>query len=165
MPPGAFTVETLSGILSKKKKKIGKVLNEDVRRNVISFYRNDEFSRKCPGKKEYVSFKFNGRREHIQIQKRLLLVNLKELQIEFLKRYNQKIGLSKFCELRPRCCIPVGGASGLHTECVCEYHQNFKLFASKIPELFEYKDLLKRIVCIPNTGTICLEPVTNFHTG
>lgn len=74
-------------------------------------------------------------------------MNLKELHIEFLKRYNKKIGLSKFCELRSKWCIAVDGASGLHTVCVCEYHQNFKLLASKISELFDYKDLLKRIVC------------------
>ena len=59
-------------------------------------------------------------------------MNLKELHIEFLKRYNKKIGLSKFCELRSKWCIAVDGASGLHTVCVCEYHQNFKLLASKM---------------------------------
>ena len=116
-----------------------------MQKNVISFYRSDEFSQTCPGKKEYVSVKTTGRREHIQ--KHLLLVNLKELHIGFLKRYNKKIGLSKFCKLRPKWCIPVGGASGLHTVCNCECHQNFKLLSSKIPEFSDNEDLLKRIVC------------------
>ena len=133
-----------SGILSNKPKRIGKVLDKDVQKNVISFYGCDEFPQMCPGKKEYISVKVNSRREHIP--KHLLLVNLKELHIEFLKRYNKKIGLSKFCELRPKWCIPVGGASGLQTVCNCEYHQNFKLLSSKIPELSDYKDLVKRIV-------------------
>ena len=72
-----------SGILSNKPKRIGKVLDKDVQKNVISFYGCDEFPQMCPGKKEYIPVKVNSRREHIQ--KYLLLVNLKELHIEFLK--------------------------------------------------------------------------------
>ena len=98
----------------------------------------------CPGKKEFVSIKINGKREHIQ--KRLLLLNLKELHVEFTKKYGQVIGLSKFCELCPKWCIPVGGASGLHSVCVCEYHQNLKLMCSKVPVIENYNDLLKKIV-------------------
>ena len=89
--------------------------------------------------------KIEGKKKHFQ--KRLLLLNLKELHVEFTKRYGGKIGLSKFCELRPKWCIPVGGASGLHTVCVCELHQNVKLLVSHIPELTDYKTLLSKVVC------------------
>ena len=57
------------------------------------------------------------------MQKRLILVNLKELHIEFCKSYDLKIGFSKFCELQLKLCVTVSSASGLHSVCVCEYHQ------------------------------------------
>ena len=51
---------------------------------------------------------------------------------------------------RSKWCFPADGVYGLHAVYICEYDQNFKLLASKIPELLEYKDLLKRIVCNTN---------------
>ena len=44
----------------------------------------------CPGKKEYVSVKVNGRKEHIQMH--LLLVTFKELHIDFCKNTIKKFG-------------------------------------------------------------------------
>ena len=43
------------GILAEPNKKKGKSLNFDIKQRVINFYQSDEFSRMCPGKKEYVS--------------------------------------------------------------------------------------------------------------
>ena len=57
--------------------------------------------------------------------------------------------------MRPKWWIPLGGASCLHTVCIWEYHQSFELLASKNPELSDYKDLLKKIVCITN-NKICM---------
>ena len=136
----ARELRKLSGILSNKPK-----------RNVISFYGSDEFSRMCPGKKNMFLLKSMVEGKH------LLLVNFKELHVEFLKRYNKKIGL--------KWCILVGGASSVHTVCICEYHQNFKLLASTITELSDYKDLLKKLSVVPTTGTVCLEVVTNVLQG
>ena len=76
----------------------------------------------CPGKKEFVSVKIDGVTQHKQ--KRLLLCNLKELHIEFLKSTHLQIGFSKFCQLRPKWCITVNSESGIHS--VCEIHQNVK---------------------------------------
>ena len=45
----------------------------------------------CPGKKEYVSVNIDGEKTHFQ--KRLLLINLKELHIEISKRYGKHIGM------------------------------------------------------------------------
>lgn len=133
------------GILAEPSKKEGKTISDEVKERVRLFYTCDEYSRMCPGKKEFVSVKVDGVKQHIQ--KRLLLVNLKELHLEFINKHEDTIGFSKFCELRPKWCIPVGGASGLHSVCVCEYHQNFKLLVSEIPGVSDYKDLLQRIVC------------------
>ena len=88
-----------------------------------------------PGKKDFVSVKKEGKRQHIQ--KRLVLSNLREVYGEFKERFpDQKIGFSKFANLRPRHCI-LAGAGGTHSVCVCAIHQNVKLtmMEMQLPEL------------------------------
>ena len=133
------------GILAEPEPKKGRPLKEEVIQRVKAFYESDEFSRMCPGQKEYKSVRIDGNK--VQMQKRLLLVNLKELHQEYLKTYpNDKIGFSKFCELRPEWCVTVN-SKGMHSVCVCEHHQNAKLLASVIPNITDYKDLLAQMVC------------------
>ena len=48
----------------------------------------------CPGKKEFVSVKIDGVTQ--QKQKRLLLCNLKELHIEFLKSTHLQLAFQNF---------------------------------------------------------------------
>ena len=98
-----------------------------------------------PGKKEFVSVKIDGVKQHMQ--KCVSLINLKELHLQFKKATDIKIGFSKICELRPKWGIPVGSASGAHSVCVCEYHQNAKLMAFAIPGVTDYKDLIETVVC------------------
>ena len=51
-------------------------------------------------------------------QKRLLLLNIKELFLEFKKEYpTVKIGFSKFCEQRPKW-VKTVNHSGMHSVCV-----------------------------------------------
>lgn len=114
---------------------------------VIGFYQSDEYSRMCPGKKEFVSVKIEGQR--VQQQKRLLLINLKEMYELFKqKESDHKIGFSKFCELRPRWCVTVA-SSGAHSVCVCAIHQNVKLLVSCLHHLSikDYKQLMSIMVC------------------
>ena len=88
-------------------------------------YESDDISRVMPGKKDFVSVKKEGKRVHVQ--KRLVLSNLREVYHEFKEKLpDQKIGFSKFAELRPKHCI-LAGASGTHAVCVCTIHQNVKL--------------------------------------
>ena len=64
---------------------------------------------------------------NVHKQKRLLLCNLKELYCAYKEKYpHHKVGLSKFCKLRPKWCVTVS-SSGSHSVCVCEIHQNTKL--------------------------------------
>ena len=85
-----------------------------------------------------------GKKQHMQ--KRLLLVNLKELYSSFLKEHADiKIWFSKFCQFWPKWCVLLG-ASGTHWVCVCTYHPNIKLIVE--PLNLEYKDL-KFLVCDP----------------
>ena len=110
------------GILALPDSKRGRSLSEEVENSVKLFYEDDEFSRLMPGTKDYVSIARN-----VHKQKRLLLTNLKELYCAYKEKYPlHKVGLSKFCQLRPKWCVTVS-SSGTHSVCVCQIHQNSKL--------------------------------------
>jgi len=132
------------GILSKPVPKKGKELMAATKEEVVKFYECDDNSRICPGKKDFVSVKVDGQRQ--QVQKRLLLVNLRELYVSFTTSNGNKRGFSKFCELRPKSCVTVS-ASGMHSVCVCEIHQNVKLLLAAVPGKVEYKHLIAQMVC------------------
>ena len=102
-----------------------------------------------PGKKDFVSVKKEGKRQHIQ--KWLVLSNLREVYREFKERFSdRKVGFSKFDELRPKHCILVG-ASDTHSVCVCTIHQNvkFMMFEMQPSELPTYRHCLAKIMCNP----------------
>ena len=107
-----LTIE--KGLLPKAESRRRKVLLEEIRDRIINF------SGMYPGKKEFLSVKIEGVKQHMQ--KRLLLINLKKLHLEFKKAADIKIGFSKFCKLWPKLCIPVSSVSRAHSVCVCEYH-------------------------------------------
>ena len=124
---------------------------------VQAFYELEEVSRITPGKKDFVSIRKDN--QSANVQKRLMLNNLKELYQEFKEKHpTDKIGFSKFADLRPKHCI-LAGASGTHTVCVCTIHQNVKLMmiGGKIAELSAYDDIplkeynhcLAKIICNP----------------
>ena len=76
-------------------------------------------------------------------------MNLNELYQAFKKDHPEiKIGISKFCELRPKNCIKVG-SHGSHSVCVCKIHQNVKLMiaALTLTEKVTYHDLIAKMVC------------------
>ncbi|KYM96890.1 hypothetical protein ALC62_12427 [Cyphomyrmex costatus] len=134
--------------------------------NLIKAFLNDENSRLLPGMKDFVSVRNkDGSREHVQ--KRLILSNLSELYEKFRNDYpDVKIGISKFCELRPRHCV-LAGSSGTHTVCVCTHHENVKLMIDAINlqaitkdtdlPLKSYSDCLQEITC--------KNPTSSCHLG
>ena len=134
------------GILSVPNPQHGKTLSEDIRKVVVNFFEDDEFSRIIPGEKDYVSIGKN-----VHKQRRLLLCNLKELYSAFKERYpDAKVGFSKFCSLRPRWYISVG-SSGTHSVCVCTSHQNAQLLVHAANIDKDYHDLMAMVVCDLNT--------------
>ena len=114
------------GVLSTPNPKAGHSLSAETVKLVTDFYNSEDISRTLPGKKDFVSVKqHDGKRVHVQ--KKLVLSNLKEVYLAFKDTFpGQKIGFSKFAELRPQHCV-LAGASGTHSVCVCTIHQNVKL--------------------------------------
>lgn len=153
------------GILSDTTPKSHPSLNEEVVSLINNFYELDENSRVMPGKKDFVSVKVDTNR--VQMQKRLLLLNLKELYQLFTESYPEaKCSFSKFASLRPKHCV-LAGASGTHSVCVCVIHENVKLLiegsniknltANTTNTLQSYHDCLK---CM-----ICKEPTNDCYFG
>lgn len=141
----ARNLKKTKGLLADPERKLGHGLPDDEVKLIEDFYQDDEFSRQCPGQKDYVLIRTEQGKIHTQ--KRMLLVNLKELYIEFKKRYESiKVGFSKFCSLRPRWCVTVD-SPGMHSVCVCEIHQNLKLMVAALPVPVTYKELMARLVC------------------
>jgi hypothetical protein len=143
----ARKLKKAKGILPDVSPVKARKLSEESKAKVIDFYNDDEVSRMCPGKKDFVSVK-NSEGKRIHVQKRLLLANLRELYLHYkAKSSGEHVGYSKFCELRPRWCITVG-AKGTHSVCVCEYHQNIKLLLDSVPgPKLHHKFLMENLVC------------------
>ena len=81
----ARKLKTNKGILADPDRATRKTsLNPEIISKVIWFYQSDEFSRMCSGKREFVSVKTDEGRVHKQ--KRLLLVNLQEVHLEYFKK-------------------------------------------------------------------------------
>ena len=145
------------GILSLPNPNQGHSLGNDTIVLVQNFYESGEISRIMPGKKDCVSIKVNGTR--ISVQKRLLLGSLKEIYQQFKDQFPvEKIGFSRFAELRPKHCV-LAGASGTHAVCVCTIHQNTKLMmiggkleevtANREVHLKHYNHCIALVICNP----------------
>ena len=71
-----------TGIMSTPNPKPGRSLPQPTARLVTDFYESDENSRMMPGKKDCVSVRTE--KERIMVQKRLVLMNLRELYRFFI---------------------------------------------------------------------------------
>ena len=105
---------------------VGHTLSEDVVNLITNFYSRNDTSALLPGMKDYIIMR-NADGEKQKMQKRLLLLNLKELYQLFKEEYaDVVVGFTKFSLLRPKNCV-LANSSGTHSICVCLYHQNVKL--------------------------------------
>ena len=80
----AASLKKEQGILPKLPRKKGHQLDDNVINLKKQFYEDDEYSRMCPGAKEYKSVTTDGVKR--KKQKRILLLKIKELYIEFRKK-------------------------------------------------------------------------------
>ena len=153
------------GILSSPDPKPARTLPQPTVDLVTSFYESDEISRIMPGKKDFVTVRKSDQR--IQVQKRLVLCNLRELYRMFKDRYSDEtIGFSKFACLRPKHCI-LAGASGTHSVCVCTIHQNVKLMmlGVKLPDLTVSDDVFFQTYHHCIAQMICNPPLPECYLG
>ena len=79
-------------------------MGDEIKLNINSVYNSDEFSETCPGKNVCASLKIDGKRGHVQ--KCLVLLNLKELHTDYLKRYENTLGFSKFLRVTTKKVYP-----------------------------------------------------------
>ena len=114
------------GILGECAKSKGKAISQILQNMIIDYYKRNEISRMCPGKKQKIGVRnLDGEKEYHQ--KRLVLCNRKELYSNFKKENpGIKIGFSSFATFHPKWCV-LAGFSITHSVCVCTYHQKPKL--------------------------------------
>lgn len=155
-------LETQHGAFFDIAKKIGFTkLSPETVLEVNKFYNDERFSRLMPGIKDYKIVRENG--DKVKVQRRLLIMNLKELYEEFKEEFpNMKIGFSTFAALKPLECLTSIDANGIHCVCVCTYHQNVELNCNALkyicPELSKYRDCLNRMICAyPNNDCYMLK--------
>lgn len=147
----------------------GKTLPDSTITKINDFYNDDSISRIMPGIKDTVSVEVDG--ERVKVQKRLLLMDLKELHMLFKESHpDNPVGFSTFAKLRPKHCI-LAGASGTHSVCVCTIHQNCKLMLDAINiatltkdfdnPVCNYHDCLKLTLCKTPTPNCYLDKCNN----
>lgn len=143
-----------NGVMSTPNLKLAhNTLKPEVIEEVKNFYRSDDISRACPGKRDYVFVNENG--EKISKQRRLLLSNLKETYHAFKQLHpTAKIGFSAFTIHRPKEVLLALDKYGIQCVCVCAYHQNVKLMFEpmKRKQIFtsdinSYNDLCSKLLC------------------
>lgn len=143
------------GVFGKVEEKRGKNLSPEIEKKINLFYNSDDISRVMPSTKETVTMKVDGVKR--KVQKRLLLLSLKELFRSFKEENpTTNVGFSTFAKHRPKNCI-LPGQSGTHSVCVCTIHQNVKTMLDAIDlsnltsdeeiKLSNYKDCLRQLVC------------------
>lgn len=117
----ANSTKTLLQVGRKYKSRINK--QTDVKKKVESFYQQDNNSRLCPGKKDYIT------KKKITKQKRLLLNTMKNLYLSFSKSNPDiKISYSLFCRWRPFW-VKIMKISERET-CKCLVHANMELMVN-----------------------------------
>ncbi len=111
-----------------------RALSQETKELVHLFYHNDDISWQAPGRKDRIIIRESdehGVKTKRTEQVRYMLMSLKEAFNKF-KEINTgtKIGLSKFCELRPECVKSFDHIP--HQVCVCPYHENVRLLLTAL---------------------------------
>lgn len=102
------------GVLEERNKRSGREMPEEVKKSALSIYEDDEYSKCCPGQKEFVLMR-NENGEKVRYQKRLILMNLKELYSAWKTSRGESgtCGFSLFASLRPKWCVLAGAAGNV----------------------------------------------------
>ncbi|XP_071950782.1 uncharacterized protein [Antedon mediterranea] len=104
------------------------VLDTTIREKVIEFYLKDDISWQAPGRKDRVIIRTkdkSGKKLKTIYQARYMLMSLREAHDLFCIGNGKVIGITKFCDLRPRYVKLFDSIP--HNVCVCSYHENVRL--------------------------------------
>ncbi len=124
------TLATSMGIPPKFPKLQAPVMVSALNQSIKEFYLRDDISMQTPGKRDYVTIRQNG--EKIQVQKRYMLMTLREAHALFVEENGPtiKIGKSKFAELRP--CHVLYMSNIPENVCLCQTHENINYLLSAL---------------------------------
>jgi len=128
-------------------------LTYDTKNCVTNYYLRDDISRAHPGKRDVITLRSGGIKK--KVPKRTLMFNLKEVYMLFRREHeNIQIGVSKFCELRPKQVKLVNSKSQL--VCCCPYCENIQLAFNSVTWSTEedhnpknLSELVTLVVCNP----------------
>lgn len=147
-------------------------LTNETKQKVIDFYIRDDISRQAPGKRDYKSIKNPTTREREKVQKRHMVITVKEAFALFAKE-NPEINIkrSKFYELRPGNVLLTSEMP--HNVCICKRHANFNFVVEALSKTIENipltgKELLRNLCCDVNNEKcmigLCTECKTDIFT-
>ena len=155
---------TLFNSSSSKSTNNSRGLSDVTKQLVHAFYITDDISWQAPGRKDRVIIRETddeGGKVKRTEQVRYLLMSLKEAFYKFTEvNPNIKIGLSKFCELRPRRVNLFDNI--LHNVCVCSYHENVCLLLVALKEhtqlSVDFRQFIDQITCDSPAKACMYEP-------
>lgn len=110
--------------VSENKKLHFESICSKAKEDIIIFLEEDENSRICPGKNEFVS------KGKIKKQKRYLTDSLKNLHKKYIATSQYKISYSSFCKLRPFW-IRIASVN-IRDTCLCKVHENMELVVTAL---------------------------------
>uniref|UniRef100_A0ABD2WZ08 Uncharacterized protein n=1 Tax=Trichogramma kaykai TaxID=54128 RepID=A0ABD2WZ08_9HYME len=123
-------------------------ISDDMRKQILEYYTNDENVYTYPGRRDYVII-YDEKGGKTKVQKQLLLYTIHDLYLKFKNEYegNEELpSFSYFYSLHPEQCIHTGDP-GSRNICVCGQHQNVKLKLLALSRKLNYRNLLVGAVC------------------
>ena len=142
-------------------------ISEETKQLVHAFYNNNDTSWQAPGHEDRIIVREtsgDGTKTKRTEQLRYLLMSLKEAHNKFVEENpNNKIGLSKFCELRP---INVKLFDHIpHNVCVCSYHENVRLLLVALKQhtqlSTDFRSFVSQVTCDPSLKDCMSSKCTN----
>ena len=136
-------------------------LSDETQQLVQAFYQSGDISWQAPGRKDHVTIRDkndDGSVTKRVEQTRYMLMSLREAYHKFVEEYpTNKIGLSKFCELRPEQVKLYDNIP--HQVCVCQYHENIRLLLVALQAHTdlkgEFSEFINQITC-DSTSKECM---------
>jgi hypothetical protein len=135
----------------------GARLSDNAQESIREFYGSNDISWQAPGRKDVIIVRetdVDGKSSKTSMQARYMLMSLKEAhQMFIMQNPNIQIGLSKFCELRPKHIKLFDSIP--HNVCVCTYHENVRLLLIALKQFTQLSpdttEFVRQVTCDPQS--------------